>query len=178
MTTAAHLWAFGYDDMERAEHVRTKVTGLAEDHCLTLLDTAVVVRFPDGSATLDGEPFAAAPDFRGHGLAKFLAGLVLGAPPLTGAAVRLFVRCHGEAATGGGIDGVFLGEVEALMKPGTSALFVLDRVEDLSTILQGIRGLGGTVLQTNVDLEHVRLIQATLAATPAGDQTPHSEDRS
>jgi uncharacterized membrane protein len=178
MTTAAHLWAIGYDDMQRADLVRTKVAGLAEGHCLTLLDTAVVVRFLDGSATLDGEPFVATPDFRGHGLAKFLAGLVLGAPPLTGAAVRLFVRRHGEAAADGGIDGVFLGEVEALMKPGTSALFVLDRVGDLTTILQGIRGLGGTVLQTNVDLERVRLVQATLAATPAGDQTFHSEGRS
>ena len=34
-------------------------------------------------------------------------------------------------------------------------------------ILHAIRGLGGTVLKTNVDLERARLIQATLAASPA-----------
>ena len=50
------------------------------------------------------------------------------------------------------------------MKPGTSALFVLDRVGDMDAILQGIRGLGGTVLKTNVDLKRAQLIQTTLAA--------------
>jgi hypothetical protein len=34
----------------------------------------------------------------------------------------------------------------------------------MKAILRGIRGLGGTVLKTNVDLERAKLIQATLAA--------------
>jgi uncharacterized membrane protein len=50
------------------------------------------------------------------------------------------------------------------MKPGTSALFVLDQAGNMTSILDGIRGLGGTVLKTNVDLERARLIQSTLAA--------------
>src|SRR5262249_29696893 len=58
-------------------------------------------------------------------------------------------------------------EVEALMKPGTSALFVLDQEGDMESILQGIRGLGGTVLKTNVDVERARLVQTTLVATSA-----------
>jgi uncharacterized membrane protein len=56
--------------------------------------------------------------------------------------------------------------VEALMKPGTSALFVLDQEGEMAAILEGIRGLGGTVVKTNVDLERARLIQSTLAAAP------------
>jgi uncharacterized membrane protein len=61
--------------------------------------------------------------------------------------------------------------VERLMKPGTSALFVLDEVGDMEMILDGIRGLGGTVLKTNVDLERAKLIQSTLAGASgeAGD---------
>jgi hypothetical protein len=55
-------------------------------------------------------------------------------------------------------------DVEALMKPGTSALFVLDDDGDMEVILHAIRGLGGTVLKTNVDLERAKLIQSTLAA--------------
>jgi hypothetical protein len=35
---------------------------------------------------------------------------------------------------------------------------------DMEAILQGIRGLGGTVLKTNVDVKRARLIQSTLAA--------------
>jgi len=53
------------------------------------------------------------------------------------------------------------------MKPGTSALFVLDDDGDMDVILHTIQGLGGTVLKTNVDLERAKLIQRTLATTSA-----------
>jgi uncharacterized membrane protein len=57
-------------------------------------------------------------------------------------------------------------EIEEMMKPGTSALFVLDDVGDMDVILHRIRGLGGTVLKTNVDVERAKLIQATLTGGP------------
>jgi uncharacterized membrane protein len=170
MSKDGHLWAVGFDDVECAGQVRAEITRLGESRCLVLLNTAVVVRYPDRSLTLDGEPYVAAVKFGGHTLAGFLAGLVLGAPPLTGAAAGALVRGTGGAEVG--IDDDFIREVGALMKPGTSALFVLDRVGDLDAILQGIRGLGGTVLKTNVDLERARLIQSTLAAAPADTTRP------
>jgi uncharacterized membrane protein len=58
--------------------------------------------------------------------------------------------------------------VEKLMQPGTSALFVLDQEGDMAAILQGIRGLGGTVLKTNVDLQRAKLIQSTLGTAADG----------
>src|SRR5262245_47272492 len=167
MKKAGHLWAIGYDDMGRAEQVRHEIIGLGDKRYLILLDTAVVVRYPDGSVTLDGESFVPAIDFNGHTLARFLAGLALGAPPLTGAAVGALMRSTGGAAAEVGIDESFVSEVESLMKPGTSALFVLDQEGDMDAILQGIRGLGGTVLKTNVDVKRARLIQSTLAAADA-----------
>ena len=39
-----------------------------------------------------------------------------------------------------------------------------DEVGDIDAILEAIRGLGGTVLKTNVDLERANLIQSTLTA--------------
>ena len=42
----------------------------------------------------------------------------------------------------------------------------------MEVILHAIRGLGGTVLKTNVDLEHARLIEATLRAAPFGPASP------
>jgi uncharacterized membrane protein len=161
MTIIGHLWAIGYDQMGRAAQVRNEITRLAEGHCLTLLDVAVAVRYPDGSVTLDGEPFLTPKPIRGRTFASFLAGLALGAPPLTSGAVTTLL--HGTA--GVGISDDFVGEVEGLMRPGTSALFALEKEGDMDAILQGIRGLGGTVLKTNVDLERAKLIQSTLAAT-------------
>jgi uncharacterized membrane protein len=153
--------------MGRAEHVRDEVIKLGNSRCLILLDTAVAVRHPDGSVTVDGEPLVAAIDFSGHGFASFLARLALGAPPLTGAAVGAVMRSTGGAAAEAGIDDAFVSEVASLMKPGTSALFVLDQECDMEAILQGIRGLGGTVLMTNVDVKRARLIQSVLAAAEA-----------
>jgi uncharacterized membrane protein len=171
MIKGAHLWAIGYGDMERADQVRAEIARLSKRHCLILFDTAVVVRYADGSVTLDGEPFVAATKLGGHTFASFLAGLALGAPPLTGAAVRAVARRPGGVAAEAGIDDEFICEVERLMKPGSSALFVLDEEGDMAAILEGIRGLGGTVLRTNVDLERARLIQSTLAACAANDES-------
>ena len=163
MSESGHLWAVGYDEMDRAEQVRAEINRLGENHLLILLDTAVVVRYPDRSVTLNGEPFVSVPCIRGNTFASFLAGLALGAPPLTGSAAGAFVRAAGGTAAEVGIDENFVNEVQALIRPGTSALFVLDREGDMDAILQGIRGLGGTVLRTNVDVERARLIQSTLA---------------
>src|SRR5271166_773857 len=99
MNKVAHLWAISYDAVGRAEQVRDAITRLGETHCLILLDTAVVVRYPDGSVTLNGERFVSVAETRGHTLAGFLAGLALGAPPLTAAAVGAFLRGAGVAAS-------------------------------------------------------------------------------
>jgi uncharacterized membrane protein len=174
MNKGGHLWALGFDDIERAEQVRTAIGRLGESRCLTLLDTAVVVRYPDGCVTLDGEPFVVAAGLSGRTIASFLAGLALGAPPLTGAAVGVWVGRNAGDAAEFAIDDEFIRAVEALMKPESSALFVLDREGDMAAILQGIRGLGGTILKTNVDLQRAKLIQSTLAATAA---EPSSENQ-
>ena len=134
MTSTAHLWAVGFDDMGRAEQVRHEIIKLGDKHCLILLDTAVVVRYPDGSVTLDGGPFVAPIDLGGHSFASFLAGLALGAPPLTGPAVNAWTRNTGGAAADAAIDDAFITEIQALMKSGTSVLFVLDQVGDMDEI--------------------------------------------
>jgi uncharacterized membrane protein len=178
MTKSGHLWAIGYDDMGRANQVRDEIISLArEKHYLLLDDVAVVVRHPDGSFTLDREAFPAASNVLGMSVVGFLTGLVVGAP-LSGAAIGAMVGGAGSAvavSASVGIDELFVKEVEGLMQPGTSAIFVLDDEGDMDVILHAIRGLGGTVLKTNVDLERARLIQSTLAAPSA--QASKSESK-
>src|SRR5262245_22244896 len=177
MATSAHLWAVGYDDVGRAGQVRDEIARLGWEgghggKYLILLDLAVVVRHPDGSFQLDREPFPGVANVLACTAAGFLAGLALAAP-LTGAAVGALVGGAGcAAAAHAGISEDFIREVEALMKPGTSALFVLDDDGDVDAILHAIRGLGGTVVRTNVDLERAKLIQSTLAAGAAGTIEP------
>jgi len=173
MTNSGHLWAIGYNDMGRAHQVREEITSLGwVKNSLLLEDVAVAVRPPDGSFMLDREPFPASANVLGCTAVGFLAGLVLGAP-LAGAAVGAVIGGAGTAASATvGIDENFIQEVKGMMKPGTSVLFVLDREGDMDAILHAIRGLGGTVLKSNVDAERARLIQSTLAAASAQPHKP------
>ena len=174
MAKSEHLWAIGYDDIGRAERVRDEIIRLGWDtHYLTLLDVAVVVRHPDGSFTCNRERFPTVANLLGCTAVGFLAGLVLLAP-LTGAAVGALLGGAGTAASVAavGIRDDFVREVEGLMQPGPSALFVLDSEGDMEVILHGLQGLGGTVLRTNVDVKRAQLIQSTLAAAAADTSKP------
>jgi uncharacterized membrane protein len=157
----------GFDSTGGATQLRDEITTLGwEKHQLNLLDVAVAERCADGSLTLNGEAFPErARTVRGT-VAWLLAGLALGVPPLTGEAVGIYVDRTGGGADEVGISGTFVREVADLIQPGTSVLFVLDQEGDMDAIVHAIRGLGGTVLKTNVDLERARLIQSTLTASP------------
>jgi uncharacterized membrane protein len=173
MGAAAHLWAIGYDDMKRADQVRGEITRLGwEQHYLLLEDVAVVVRHHDGSFTFDRKQFPGVTNILACTTVGFLAGLVLAAP-LAGAAIGAVLGGAGTtaAAASAGIDNDFILDVAGLMKPGTSALFVLDAEGEMDVILHAIRGLGGTVLKTNVDLERAKLIQSTLATSAPGGKS-------
>jgi uncharacterized membrane protein len=173
MTATAHLWAIGYDDMLRADQVRDEIIKLGwgagqAGKYLILEDIAVVVRHPDDTFTFDRKQFPGFTNILACTGVGFLAGLVLAAP-LTGATIGALVGIAGTsaadaAATNAGISEAFIRDVEVMMKPGTSALFVLDDQGDMDMILHKIQGLGGSVLKTNVDLERAKLIQSTLAA--------------
>jgi uncharacterized membrane protein len=174
MTTAAHLWAIGFDDTVRAGEVRDEVGRLGWDagnaaKYLILLDLEVVVRHADGSFTLERERLQGLANILACTGAGFLAGLVVAAP-LTGAAIGAVLGSAGSAAAAhAGVSADFIRDVKALMKPGTSVLFVLDDAGDMEAILHAIQGLGGTVLRSNVDLERVKVIQSALAAVPCAE---------
>jgi uncharacterized membrane protein len=166
MTKSGNLWAVAYEDEERANRVREEIVRLGWNRdYLVLDDVAVVVRHADGSFTLDREAFPVASNLIGTSAVGFLAGLVLGGP-LVGAAVGAVVGSVGSALVSAsvGIGDDFVAEVKELMKPGTSVIFVLDYQGNMEVILHAIRGLGGTVLKTNVDMERARLVQSTLTA--------------
>jgi uncharacterized membrane protein len=168
MSQTAHLWAVGYGDPAQAERSRDQLTRLAgAQQYLLLLDIAVLARGPDGSFTLDRKPFPVTGNILGTGTLGFLAGLAL-ATPLTGAVIGALFGCAASAVAGAlGLEDRFVQDVKGLLKPGSSALLVLDDEGDMEAILHNIRGLGGTILKTNVDLERAKLIQATLNAAAA-----------
>ena len=176
MNSLENLWAVAYDDPDRAAQVRAELQALEERQYLLVTDMAVVVRDRNGSFRIDRERFPYLGNVASCSLAGFLAGLVVLAP-FTGAAIGALVGGAGSAAAaaGVGISEEFIREVERLMKPGTSALFLLDAGGDLAVVDYRIRGLGGTVLKTNVDPARAKEVQAALAAP--SPEAPASEPR-
>jgi uncharacterized membrane protein len=167
MTTSAHLWAIGYADPGRAEHARAQVTALAgTGPHLLLLDVAVLARAINGSYTLDRTPFPLTSNVLSGGTLGFLAGVALAAPMTSKAIGALLGTAASTVVNAVGIEEAFIQDVKRLMKPGTSAVLVLDEQGDLEVILHAIRGLGGKLLKTNVDLGLAKLIQTTLSAEP------------
>jgi uncharacterized membrane protein len=164
MQPAGNLWAVAFDDPDRAAQVLTEIRGLEDGQFLLVEDAAVAVRAPDGSFRLDHKPFPFVGNILGLSAAGFLAGLVLLAP-LPGAAIGALIGGAGSAlAARVGISEEFIREVEGRMRPGTSALFLLDAGADMDVVLHRIRGLGGTVLKTTVDPERAREVQTALSA--------------
>jgi uncharacterized membrane protein len=175
MTTTKHLWAIGFDDVTRADQVRDEILRIGQDRGeLIVKDVVVVVRHPDGSLTIDRQSLDTLNYFLHCTAVGFLAGVAVYAP-LTGAIVGAVMGGADVAASAAlGIHNDFIREVEGLLKPGTSALFVLDVPKNLDMILDKIRGLGGTVLKTSVDVDRAKLIQSTLSAGAGGTNKPDS----
>ena len=171
MTCCGHLWAVGFDRHGASRSVPGRDHQTRQEEARSQPARRGSGRaVPRRILTLNGEPFPVVIKSHGGTVAHFLASLALGAPPLTGAAVGTLLASLGATADAAGISDHFVREVEGLIKPGTSVLFVLDEVGNMDAILRGIRGLGGTVLKTNVDLERARLIQSTLAASADSTQ--------
>src|SRR2546428_458729 len=82
MTTSKHLWAVGYDDMERANHVREEIIRLGwVENRLILEDVAGGVRHLDGSFTINRERVPAAPNIVRRARVGVPAGVVLRVAP-------------------------------------------------------------------------------------------------
>jgi uncharacterized membrane protein len=130
---------------------------------------AILVREVDGSYTFDRQPFPAAGNVLDGSTLGFLAGIALSAPLLSATAVGDLLGLAGRSISGAvKIDDQFIHDIQAMLQPGTSAVLMLDLVGNLQAALQGLRGLGGTILKTNVDVARAELLQSTLRGARSG----------
>jgi uncharacterized membrane protein len=177
------LWAIGYDAVGRADKVWHELAKLEAEGLLRIKDLAVAARKPDGAFEVRHEVRASADAIAGGGVVGFLVGLMLLEPLLGPAGVLaallgpLAGTVLGSAAgalVAAGVSDDFIRQVEGVMKPGSSALFLLASTDDLDRLLPRLHGLGGKVLRSSVDVNKARELQAALNAAadaPPGDRT-------
>jgi uncharacterized membrane protein len=166
----AHLWAVGWDNVDRAGQVREVVVSLPGiEPSLRLLDIGVLVRSHSGTLTFNGASFSGSSPIASLGILGLLTGFALAVPLLSADAVaRVFDSPVAGKSDAFGLDAKFRSEIASMMRPGTSALLVLDIAQNVNTILPRLQGLGGRILKTNVDIERANLIQSTLAEKTLG----------
>ena len=87
--------------------------------------------------------------------------------PLAGAALGAASGAVSGALTDFGINDDFMKDVAEAVPPGGAALFLLVRKMTTDKVLEGLKGVGGTVLRTSFDKSKDDAIRAALSAQAA-----------
>ena len=151
----ADLIAIGYDDETTAADAAIEVDRLARDLIIEPDAVAVIVRDKDGKykVTTSHHPVGAGASY------GMFWGLLFG--------VLFFVPVFGMAVGAGlgallgkvektGIDAAFQDQVRDMVRPGTSALYVVVEKVTPDKAVEGLSKFGGTVLKSSLskDAEH------------------------
>jgi uncharacterized membrane protein len=154
------LVVIGYDDRYKAEEVRLRLRRMRKDHLIDLEDAVAAVKDEKGKITLHQaiDPRGAGP---AGGFWGSLIGLIFLSPILD------LVQSAPSGAVSDrlaevGVDDNFVRALAAVMKPGSSTLFVLARRSTPDQLIEEMKGTGGTILKTSLAHEDETRLQAAL----------------
>lgn len=147
-----------YDDPDRAEEVEKILRNAADEHLLTLDDTATVSWPADAKKPSTHHRHQDVARGAGWGaMWGFLFGMLFFVP-FVGAAAGAALGAGHKAVQGIGIREEDLDRIRESVKPGTSALFAVTDGADLDRLGERLHGLGGTLVTTNLtDAERATL---------------------
>lgn len=157
----ADLIAIGYPDTTTATQALDEAERLAADLVIQPDALAVVIRSEDGKfRTITNQHLV------GKGTSwGMLWGLLFGIlffVPVLGLAVGAGLGALMGKVTQTGIDNEFQQQVREMMKPGTSALFMILEQMTTDKALAGLSKFGGTVLKTSLSEKQEAELQAAL----------------
>lgn len=162
------LLVIAFSSEQKAEEVRQKLFKMQKEYLIELGDAVVAVKDADGHIKLNQLFNTTAIG----GVSGMFWGALIGLifmMPLAGAALGAASGAVSGALTDFGIEDKFMKDVAEVIPPGGAALFVLVRKMTTDKVLEGLKGVGGTVLRTSFDKSKDEAIRAALAA-----QTPTS----
>ena len=170
----AELIVIGYDDMETAQKAAEEVYRLAQDLIIEPEAVAVIVRDEKGRYHVTTNHHPVAEGVSWGMLWGALFGLLFFVPVFGLAIGAAFGALFGELEKIG-IDKGFQQQVRDMVKPGTSALFmVVDKVTTDKAI-QALGEYGGRVLKSSLSSDAEERLQEALAGagrTPATAGAP------
>ena len=163
----ADLIAIGYPDQATASAAADEARRLAQDLIIQPDAIAVIERDKDGSYHVHTNHHAIG--------AGAIWGMLLGVPvrpavlhPGLRAGDRRRDGCaHGQASTKTSIDKQFQEQVRDMLKPGTSALFLMLEKVTPDKAVEAMSKYGGTVLKTSLSKETEDQLQSALHGNEA-----------
>lgn len=170
----ADLIVIGYDDEETALRAAEEVERLSHDLVIEPEAVAVIKRDQDGKYRVITNHHPVAEGLTWGMLWGVLFGLFFFIPVFGLAIGSAFGALFG-AIEKAGIDKQFQQEVRDMVKPGTSALFMIVEKVPTDKAVQALSHYGGTVLKSSLSTDAERELQEALhgsAGTPDPDATP------
>lgn len=160
------LVVIGYDELHRAEEVRLSLVKLQLDYLIALEDAVAVTKDAAGKVKLHQAVNQTAAGAASGGFWGALIGLIF-LNPLLGFAVGASAGAVSGSLVDVGVNDQFMKDLAATMTPNSSALFVLVRKSTPDKVLEEVKGMGGTILQTSLTHEDEEKLQAALSAAKA-----------
>lgn len=158
------LVVIGFDNEFKADALRLELVALQRESVIGLEDAVVAVKKPDGTVTLKQSYSLPTAGAVGGGFWGLLIGTLF-LNPLLGAVAGAAAGAAAGALADIGIDDDFMRELAAALEPGRSALFILVPTAMPDTLLEVLRGAGGTVLKTSLSHTDATRLQAALDPT-------------
>ena len=157
----ADLIAIGYPDTTTALQAEEEVQRLAQDLVIQPDAVAVIIRSADGRIKTITNHHAVGKGATWGMFWGFLFGLLFFVP-FFGIAIGAGVGALMGHISKAGIDQAFQNQVREMLKPGTSALFMV--VEQMTTdkAMDALSKYGGTVLKTSLSKEAEKQLQDAL----------------
>ena len=159
----ADLIAVVFESEAKAEEVRAKLLAMTKEYLIDIGDAAIAVKTADGKVKLNQLMNMTAAGAAGGSFWGLLIG-VLFLNPLLGVAAGAAGGAIGGALTDVGVNDKFMkGLAEADIQPGEAILFVLVKKVTGDKVLDGIKGVGGRILQTSLDHTREERLREALA---------------
>ncbi len=165
----ADLIAIVFESEAKAEEVRNKVLAMTKDYLIDIGDAAIAVKTADGKVKLNQMMNMTAAGAAGGSFWGLLIG-VLFLNPLVGVAAGAAGGALAGALTDVGVNDKFMkGLATDDIQPGEAILFVLVKKVTGDKVLDGIKGVGGRILQTSLDHTREERLREALAGHVAAN---------
>lgn len=151
-----------FDDESQAENMLSVFTDLQEKGIVTLEDAVIASRGAgDHIEIKQSQSVTGKYTLRGSGIG-LLAGLLLGGP-IGGLVGGTVVGAIAGALKDVGIDDKFIRQTSEMLKPGSSALFLMGKADDQDKFLAELRPFKALVATTSLSEEQEKRLKRTLA---------------